>query len=250
VIKKTLFYFVVFLMSLVFFLVALFPANILWQQFLSSKMNLAASGVTVAQVEGTVWEGQALIHYRELAGIVSWRARPQGLLGLSLPIDLQIVSTAGKLTSMIDVGADTLGLRVSNAEIQLAALNPVVRQQRVTLDGMLLIKDLDVALQNMRPVRASGMASWSGGDIAYPAGREIHQRNLPVFRADLSTRDEMIRLVVRDAQATFDVVSASLDANGEGLMSVTRRLLDLSREPWSQNSREQDVVFKVKKQLF
>jgi hypothetical protein len=71
-----------------------------------------------------------------------------------------------------------------------------------------------------------------------------------MFRADIKTRDGVVSLGIRDPQASFDVISASLDQQGVGMMSITRRLLDLSREPWSQNSREQDVVFKVKKELF
>ena len=95
------------------------------------------------------------------------------------------------------------------------------------------------------------MASWSGGEIAYPAGREVHQRNLPMFKAIVETKDTgEIFLSIRDSQASFDVIDANLAVDGTGMLRITRRLLDLSEEPWSLNSKEQDVVFKVKKMLY
>ena len=249
-IKKVILYLVVFIISLMLSLIVLFPANILWQQVLAPKINLSAMGVRVEKVQGTIWEGQALVNYGSIASILSWDVQTSGLLGLSLPVQLNLVSQAGELKSVVTLRPSTVKITVPKADVQLTALNPVLKAQRLTLDGELLIKDLSVYLEGGRPVNASGLASWSGGDIAYPAGREVHQRNLPVFRADIDTRDGVIRLAIRDTQASFDVISGSLDQQGVGMMSITRRLLDLSREPWSQNSREQDVVFKVKKELF
>jgi len=250
VIKKVVLYFVVFVISLMVFLVVLFPANILWQRVLEPQMNLAPMGVRVEKIRGTIWQGEALINYRSIISILSWETQGAGLIGLQLPIELKVVSQAGALKSTLAIRPAGMGVLIREAEIQLAALNPVLKQNKLSLDGVLLVKDLELQLENLRPVKADGMASWSGGDIAYPAGREVHQRNLPVFRASIDTQDGVIRLAIRDAQASFDVISASLDEQGVGMMSITRRLLDLSREPWSQNSREQDVVFKVKKELF
>lgn len=249
-IKKVILYLLIFITSLMLSLIALFPANVLWQHVLAPEINLAATGVRVDKVQGTIWEGQALVNYQSVASILSWEVQPGGLLGLSLPVKLKFNSQAGVINSELIIRPATMGIMVTKAELQLSALNPALKQQRLTLDGELLIKDLNVNLEDGRPVSASGLASWSGGDIAYPAGREVHQRNLPMFRADIDTRDGVIRLAIRDSQASFDVISGSLDQQGVGMMSITRRLLDLSREPWSQNSREQDVVFKVKKELF
>lgn len=249
-IKKVVLYFFVFVISLMVSLIVLFPANILWQQVLAPQMNLDALGVRVEKVQGTIWQGKALINYRSIVSILSWEAQGAGLLGLQLPIDLKVVSQAGTLKSTLAIRPASINALIRDAEIQLSALNPVLKQNKLSLDGVLLVKDLELQLDNLRPVKAEGMASWSGGDIAYPAGREVHQRNLPAFRANIETREGLIHLSIRDAQASFDVIGASLDEQGVGMMSITRRLLDLSREPWPQNSREQDVVFKVKKELF
>lgn len=249
-IKKVILYLLVFITSLLLSLIILFPANTLWQHFLAPKVNLAPMGIRIDKVQGTIWEGQALMYYGPIASILSWDVQAGGLFGLSLPVKLVIDSQAGEINTMLKLRPGMLSIELPKAAIQLAALNPVLKQQRLTLDGELLIKDLNIYVEDNRPVKASGLASWSGGDIAYPAGREVHQRNLPSFRADIDTKDGVIRLAIRDSQASFDVISGSLDQQGVGMMSITRRLLDLSREPWSQNSREQDVVFKVKKELF
>ncbi len=249
-IKKITLYVFVFLLSLLLFLVAFFPANVLWEKLVQPQVNLEQLGLRVDKIQGTVWQGQALIHYRSIASIVDWDVDLSGLLALRVPAIVKVNSQVGSLNAKLRLGTSQSVLLIDQAEVKLAGLNALLRQQRVTLDGLLFIKNLQVELREWRPVSAFGMASWSGGNIAYPAGREVHERNLPMFKADLDTQDGAIRLAIRDANASFDVISATLDANGQGMMSITRRLLDLSNEPWSLNSREQDVVFKVKKDLF
>jgi hypothetical protein len=41
----------------------------------------------------------------------------------------------------------------------------------------------------------------------------------------------------------------SWQVGGDALWEVTRRVLDIAQEPWSANSSETDVVFKIKKPL-
>ncbi|MFT5717553.1 MAG: hypothetical protein ACI9T7_001745, partial [Oleiphilaceae bacterium] len=55
---------------------------------------------------------------------------------------------------------------------------------------------------------------------------------------------------VRDADASFDAIEGLLDPDGSAMLTVKRRLLDLSDEAWPQNSQEKDIVFKVKKNIY
>lgn len=249
-IKTVVIYFCVFFISLVVSLVVLFPVNVLWERVLAPELNLKARGLDVRKVQGTIWQGKALISYQGLASIVAWDLDLAGLLRLKLPVHLKMNAHMGELQGLLELGISESFVLVRSAQLQLAPLNPILKAQRVTLAGELQIKDLLVQVEGDRITGAKGMASWSGGDIAYPAGREIHRRPMPAFKAILDTKNGLTSLGIRDSEATFDVISATLDQNGVAWLNVTRRLLDISNEPWSLNSREQDVVFKVKKELY
>lgn len=229
----------------------LMPANFLWERVVSPQINIKKIGLDVEKVAGTVWDGKALLRYQNISGIMAWEIEASKVLSLSLPIRLSLNSQIGEIKAHAKASLSKFELGISSAEVELKPLTPILRAQRVSLDGRLIVKDLAVVLEDQRVVSATGMASWSGGDIAYPAGREVHERTLPMFKALLQTKEKgNVHLGIRDAQATFDVIDASLSESGEGLVKITRRLLDLSNEPWSLNSREQDVVFKVKKPLY
>lgn len=250
-IKKVVLYFLVFFLSLLVSLLLLLPANIVWDKFLSSQLNAKQFGVDVQKIIGTIWNGQVLLSYKGLSGIAHWEVDPSGIWMLSLPMSISVDSQVGEIDAELKLSIDSVKAEIKKAQIDLKPLTPMFKTERVTLDGELFVKDMSVLLENKLIKSATGMASWSGGEIAYPAGREVHQRNLPMFKAIVETKDTgEIFLSIRDSQASFDVIDANLAVDGTGMLRITRRLLDLSEEPWSLNSKEQDVVFKVKKMLY
>jgi len=251
VIKKFLFYVSVFLLSLFCFLVATLPANFVWQSILSPQVNTRGMGLDVISVDGTVWQGRALISYKSLSSVVNWNISVIDALSLSLPIEINVDSQVGKAQLFASIGLSQSSLEIVKADVDVSKLSPVFQRQRVVLDGDLLVKNLLVNINERKISSASGLASWSGGDIAYPVGRQLHERNLPSFRAELSSSAEGdVQLGIRDADAKFNVIDLKLDEKGEVMLKVTRRLLDISNEAWPKNSREQDVVFKIKKMIY
>tara|TARA_R110001592_G_scaffold346310_2_gene638843 strand:+ start:25436 stop:26191 length:756 start_codon:yes stop_codon:yes gene_type:complete len=251
VIKKVVLYFLVFFLSLLVSLVLLLPATIVWDKFLSTQLNTQQLGINVQKVVGTIWNGQALVIYKGLSGIIHWEVDPSETWMLSLPMSVSVNSQVGKLDAAIKLSFASVQAEIIKAQIDLKPLTPMFKAERVTLDGELFVKNLSVVMEDNKIKSAAGMATWSGGEIAYPAGREVHQRNLPMFKAVIETKKTgEIYLSIRDSQATFDVIDANLTVDGTGVLRITRRLLDLSDEPWSLNSREQDIVFKVKKMLY
>lgn len=250
-IKKVFLYLCLFLLSLSFFLILMLPASVVWEKGIAPQVNTRQLGIDVQSVVGTIWDGQALIRYQGLSGIIKWDVSADGLLSFSLPVALNLESEVGDLNADLAISLSKIKAKVTQAQIDLKPLTPLFRAQRVSLDGELFVKDLEIHIEDNKLAQAQGMASWSGGDIAYPAGRAVHERSLPMFKAVLKTAESgEIYLGVRDPQANFDVINADLKTDGTAMLRITRRLLDLSSEPWSQNSTEQDVVFKVKKVLY
>ena len=251
VIKKTALYLSLFLLSLVLFLLVSLPAEFVWQKGIAPQLKGQNIPIKVLSLNGTLWEGQALVRYQHIESVVDWKISVFGLVSLKLPVDLNIKSQAGTIKMAANVGLGASDIDVISADIDLAYLTPFFKRQRVTLGGQVIAKSVQVVVVDNHVKSASGLVSWSGGDIAYPAGRQLHERTLPVFKGRLETKsDGNIVLGVRDAGASFDLIEGLLDTEGSAMLTVKRRLLDLADEEWPQNSNEKDTVFKVKKNIY
>lgn len=249
-IKKIVSYSLVFLLSLLVFLIATMPANLLWQKVLSAHLPLQKHGIKVLAVSGSIWDGKAHIRYRHLEGIADWDVRFSELLTGQVILDLDLESGLGDISGMAAVSPSIIELSLPKAEIELSQISPFLKRERVTLDGIANINGLALTLENMRPISATGRGSWSGGQVTYPVGRKTNKREMPAFFAEIRTQgDGAIYLGVRDSDAGFDVIDATLNKEGEALLQVKRRLLDLAGEQ-ARHKNETDVVFKVKKPLF
>jgi len=251
VIKKTALYLSLFLLSLLLFLLATLPINFIWQKAIAPQLKGQSIPVKVLALEGTIWDGQALVRYQQIESIIDWDTALSGLFTLSLPLNVSVNSQAGIMKLNADIGLSSTHVELVSADIDLEPLTPLFRRQRVKLSGQFVARGIQLEIVGKQITQANGLLSWSGGDIAYPAGRSVHERTLPMFKAKLETKSNGdIYIGMRDTDASFDLIEGSLDLKGSAMLKVKRRLLDLSDEPWPQNSREQDVVFKVKKNIY
>jgi hypothetical protein len=251
VIKKTALYLSLFLLSLILFLLSSLPADVVWHKGIAPQIQGNKIPVKVLALNGTVWDGQALVRYQNIESIVDWDISILGVLALELPVDLKIESQAGLIKMKGSFGFSSGYIDLTSADIDLSYLTPLFKRQRVTLGGQLVAKGVQVEVVDNKIKSATGLLSWSGGDIAYPAGRQLHKRTLPMFKGRLETKTNgNIFFGVRDVDASFDLIEGVLGLDGAAMLTVKRRLLDLSDEAWPQNSQETDTVFKVKKNIY
>lgn len=255
VIKKSILFLFIFFIAFGLFALAKMPAHMVWEKGLKEnaqvKSLLREIGISINGVNGTIWDGGVLFKYKGISSILNWDIQFSEIYSLTLPLDLALESQAGEIDAELLLGLSSLRLLLSNGDIELSMLNPALRAQRVTLDGQLLLKDIELLFEGEKVQSAKGLLSWSGGDISYPAQRAVHKRNMPAFRGVLETVDlGSIKAGIRDSGGAFDVIEASVTPEGEAMVKVKRRLLDLADEFWPKNSNEQDVVFKMKKVIY
>lgn len=249
-VKKILAYSSIYIVALALFLVFLVPAAFVWEQ-VAPKGALKKLGVRVEQVQGRLWEGQALVSYQGLQTIVDWDLHTAGLSSLSLPLDLSLNSHVGTAKARAELGMGGIELNVERLDADLATLNRIAARKRVKLSGDLMIRGLSAQLTGDKVVNAEGKFSWTGGDISYPAGRQTRERTVVPMQGVVQTRDDgQIYLGIKDSGGAFDLIEGTLSREGEAFLQVKRRLLDLVDEPWSSKSTETDTVFKVKKVLY
>lgn len=249
-IKKTILILVLFFTSLPVFLLATLPASVAWEKVISPLTKTTSVGVKAKSFSGTAWNGAAHITFRHLEGVVSWDVQLLNLFGGSLPLSLDLQSSAGEFDMLLDVGLRAQSILLKDLRLDLEQLNPFLRAQRVKVSGELIAKNVAVSVDKQFFTAIDGRFSWGGGAVSYPAGRDIHDRVMPGFSGKVSTSEsQTISLGIRDQEASFDSMRGSWSEGGDALWEVTRRVLDVANEPWAQNSAETDVIFKVKKGL-
>ncbi|KZY60122.1 hypothetical protein A3742_05855 [Oleiphilus sp. HI0071] len=249
-IKKSLLIILVFVSAFAVALIATLPASLAWKYAIAPVTKVQSLGVITKAFDGTIWDGRAHVAFRHLEGVFAWELKLSDMWSGSLPVNVQLESTAGALDAVLGVGFSAQRIEVESMRLELSKLNPFLRTKRVKLDGELFAKGLALDLESQTVERLVGRFSWDGGAISYPAGREIHDRIMPAFSGAIRTEsDGTIYLGIRDQDASFDTMRGSWQVGGDALWEVTRRVLDIAQEPWSANSSETDVVFKIKKPL-
>jgi hypothetical protein len=251
VIKKTIGLVLVFLLSFAVFLIATLPASVVWKYVIVPNTKVLSLGVQARAFEGSVWDGRVYLSFRHLKGILDWDLSPMGVFSGTLPLELKLESSTGKLSSTVELGLKTQRFTLSSLELALEPLNVFTKAQRLSVSGDVFAKDVELIIRDRKLESAMGSFTWSGGAVSYPAGRDLHERVLPPFSGRMKTDAPYdVHLGIRDQDASFDVMRGSINERGEALWEVTRRVLDIADEPWSPNSKETDVVFKVKKPLY
>ena len=251
VIKKSLLILAVFVISLLFSLLVTMPASVLWNHVLEPKIDLRKIGASVQAIDGSVWNGRVLLSYKNIPSIIEWELPLTGLVALALPLTVTMTSHGAEAKLEGSFGLLSSHIKLVSLNADLAAFAPLFERQRIQIGGELVARNVEMQLQDNKIHSATGRLSWSGGDISYPAGRESHERIMPAFSGKIATRDDgLIELMIKDDGGDFDVIEGSLLPDGVAMLQVKRRILDLADEPWSINSKERDVVFKVKKSIY
>ena len=236
------------LVSYLSFLIATLPVSLVWAK-VSPQLPLKQLQINVKAVSGSVWKGSALIASRGIEGVLSWDIAVLGSLTGKLPVKLSLKSNIGSFQTKARFSLNGAELTDTKGNINLSGLNPILKRNRLTLAGEVSIESLTLAFYDGVITTANGRFSWSGGEVKYPAGRDIHGGQFPPVVGLINQKNGITRLSIRDNQSSVGLLEGELDASGMGTIRVKRRLLDLANEPWPKNSSESDVVFKAKRKI-
>lgn len=248
VLKKILLFLLVGVISYASFLIATLPASVVWK-YVSPQLPLQSLQLDVKGVSGTAWKGYAYLHSRGVEGVLGWDILFSGLLTGAIPVDLELESNVGDLTTSVRLFSNGIELDDTKANVNLLSLNPLLKKQRLTLSGDFKIDRLSIGYFDGALTASEGSFNWTGGRIDYPAGREIHGNDFPSFTGELGRKSDVTSLTIRDAESSINSIEADMDNTGVATLKVKRRLLDLANEPWPKNSSETDVVFKVRRKV-
>ena len=248
VLKKILLFTLLGGASYLSFLIATLPVSLVWAN-VSPQLPLKQLQINVKAVSGSVWKGDALIASKGIEGILAWDISVLGGMTGKLPVKLSLNSNIGSFQTHARFSLNGAELTDTSGKIHLSGLNPLLKRDRLTLAGDVKIENLTLAFYDGVISTAKGRIIWSGGDVKYPAGRDIHGGKFPPLVGLISQKADVTLLSIRDNQSSVDLLEGELDASGVGTLRVKRRLLDLANEPWPKNSSESDVVFKARRKI-
>ena len=108
------------------FLVASLPADVVWHKAVAHQLNGQNIPVKVLSMQGTVWNGKALVKYQNIESIVEWEVSISGLVSLALPVKLSIESQAGLIQMNASLGLNSSFIELASADIDLAYVTPLL----------------------------------------------------------------------------------------------------------------------------
>ncbi len=249
-IKKTIALFLVATLSYLFALIVYMPVSFAWQN-VQNWLPRNELPMRIQQTNGTLWLGEALLQSRFLSGVLSWDLDPlnfinnDSLIKLNFRSDKVSLETHGRLSS-----SDLISVE-GELKMDLAAINPMLKQHRLDLSGVLNVRQLEALIDsgNGQPREIHGQAKWDGGTVSYPLGRQVQTTVMPPLIGRFAQAGENITLDVSEEASGLLVMQAQLTPEGVVNIQIRKRLLDLAGAPWSGSSEPDDIVFKIQQKV-
>lgn len=187
--------------------------------------RLTPLGVSVSQVEGSIWQGQGQISERTLGNAkVQWDIQLLSLFLLKAPIDLKVSNSYADLEGTVAISPFGLSVSELSGYIDEKAFQSVYQPYRADLSGRLQLSGVSADVSWGRKLGdASGQLSWSGGPISFPVGRSVQSYQVPTMLGEL-TSDDSQWLVDIKGQQDQQFIQAYLTREGMGTLSIKRVL--------------------------
>ncbi|MEX2321762.1 MAG: hypothetical protein WD668_10415, partial [Saccharospirillum sp.] len=148
------------------------------------------------------------------------------LLTARLPYDVRVSSPALDVSGQVLLRPTGVGIEQVSGYVDEAAFAQVTRAYNSTLQGRLVISELNASAGwggNLGD--ASGDLSWSGGPVEVPMGGSRQQFDVPQMQGQISS-DETAWRVAIDALDNTSLIQAELSREGQGQVTVQRAMAE------------------------
>jgi len=213
--------FIIGIATLVFGLLALFPARIAYSWFAPAELRLSGIG-------GTIWSGVAT--EGDAAGLyirnLHWNFKPLALFMGKLAFSTRLDPAGGFMSGDILAGVDgSLLFRNLDAAVPLSALQGLV--QIPGLDGRIRLQFDELALSDGRPAAANGTV-----DITNLFVRGLAATAIGDYQARFTTTGDGILASIEDTDGLFDL-AGTLTISPDRFYSVTGLIAPTDQTPLS-----------------
>lgn len=236
---------IITLVSYIVTLLVTVPVNLIWRQVAPS---VQIPGLEVSSVQGQIWQGSALVSWRQQSANISWTLNGWTLLIGQVSGTVQVKGLGLDVQTHASAGLFGYQLEPISGYVDDRWVNPELTRNRVSVSGRLWLDGLAVKGEWQKLLTlAEGELRWTGGQVSYPVGRSVHQPNIAPLSARVATDEKGIQVLV-DGPDQTRILSGLLDTEGWGTLTVYKQLLALAGEPWPEGGR--DVVLDLKQKVF
>ena len=170
------------IVSFLLFVIAMFPANLLWKSTsFAFEKNIPGK---VESISGTVWDGFFVLNLTSKGlrdrYLVQWELHPWALLTAKLSFSLHIESAKGSLAGGGHLGLLSSGVSDLTGDIDANVANHWLSEAGASVGGLLVLKNVTVVIANKQVDTALGRLNWSGGKVTYQDGRAKKTVDFPV----------------------------------------------------------------------
>ena len=187
--------------------------------------TLAAQGVRVSNVEGSIWHGKGLISERTIGSVnVDWDVNVISLVLFKVPINIHFSNGAMDLAGKIVLSPMSIAVQNVSGHVDEVAFKPLYQSYRADIQGRLQLEAVSAKMSWSRVLAdASGDLSWSGGPISIPVGRSTQTFKVPTMLGVISSDESQWQVQVSSSTGQT-YIFASLTREGLGTLSLKREL--------------------------
>ena len=177
--KRISLYLIAAFVSFSLFLVIFAPASTLLF-LVKDEINQRVPELVIDQVSGTVWDGQATLHYREFPpSLLNFRLDPMALAGGSADLALSLTGDFIDVEASVSLSNESIRVSGLHGVIDSEYINNVSQQHGLLMTGPFSLKQITLHADSTHVLSAAGQVSWAGGKIESQTGSGLQVFELP-----------------------------------------------------------------------
>lgn len=211
------------------FAVALLPASLVWR-VAGGALPLP---VVVERVGGTLWDGYLTGRMNNSVApgpvVIHWNLHAMRFLLGEAAMEIGIEGTQYRLKGSGFWGLWGKGISDFNGDMKAAMLEQALSEFGVRAEGMVKLVNVNAKLAGNRIGSASGVISWSGGQVVVRGGPSPQNLDFPGIKGELEEVDGNLILKVTETQGNQPLGELSLlPEQGLAGVKVLKRVLALA----------------------
>lgn len=207
------------------------------------------SNIQVDEIEGLIWQGNALITIDRQPIKVQWDFKPGKLITGKAVVDIRLDHSLAKIESQAWVSfGQSYGINALEGYIDDQLANKYLLPPKTTINGRLWIDSLSLTGDSdVLLTAANGSARWTGGEMNVPVGRNQFTAEIPPLELKLNNADAKINISIKDAE-NREWVNGTLEQTGWFSMLVMQTAADQLNLPVQGSSK--NIIFEMKQKIY
>lgn len=248
--KSIRLYLIVGLLSFLFFIVFLMPANVVWKM-VKKRPEIIQQEIVLNNIHGSIWAGEAQVYVKSNAlGTLKWDINFLSLFLAKFSVDIDLKQKNYFFNGVLAKGVSGLSVEIFRGEVDAEYLNEHLAQYKIKLSNKIKVKQISVSFDQKNGFTdAQGDVLWLGGGIEYFANNRMNKVAMPKLKLALSTNAKqlVVKMTNESKQALAEIL---VKPDGWATVDVKKRLAELAGQKIPGSASADDMIFNIEKKIF